>query len=111
MTHQEMINVIAHHMNGGKIEFKNINQNNWVECCDPNWNFSNYNYRIVKTKTINDMQPGDTATMIDQYTGARIALLQDRMGVVLIENWNDLKAYETVWMIGSFFKSLKVVID
>ena len=46
MTHDEMIAVIQHHKNGGKVEVREIETPHWHECAPtPWWNFTNYEYR------------------------------------------------------------------
>ena len=44
----DMINIMIHYHNGGKIEFKS--DNDWVECKDPSWNWEKYTYRIKYKK-------------------------------------------------------------
>jgi hypothetical protein len=46
MTHDEMIAVIQHHKNGGKVEFLSMS-GGWILVADnkPNWNFATTNYR------------------------------------------------------------------
>lgn len=47
MTHDEMIAVIQHHKNGGKVEYKHHTENKWVITDgDPLWNFARHDYRI-----------------------------------------------------------------
>jgi len=45
MTHDEMIAVIAHHKNGGKVQFLRRNETKWVDTSDPLWEFSIGDYR------------------------------------------------------------------
>tara|TARA_R110000868_G_scaffold230336_1_gene483513 strand:- start:433 stop:717 length:285 start_codon:yes stop_codon:yes gene_type:complete len=47
MTHQEMIDVITHHMNGGKVEslVKHNPSDEWGIVSTPIWNFSECYYR------------------------------------------------------------------
>jgi hypothetical protein len=45
MTHDEMIAVIAHHRDGGKVQYKHkIGMNEWSDI-DPTWDFSYSDYR------------------------------------------------------------------
>ena len=46
----DMINIMIHYHNGGKIEFKS--DNDWVECKHPSWNWEKYTYRIKYKKKI-----------------------------------------------------------
>ncbi len=47
MTHDEMIAVIQHHKNGGKIEYITHGDKQWRELCfNPLWNFATHDYRI-----------------------------------------------------------------
>jgi len=47
MTHDEMIAVIKHHKNGGKVEYMHLTENKWVITDgDPLWNFAKHDYRI-----------------------------------------------------------------
>jgi hypothetical protein len=46
-TIQEQIEVMQHFANGGEIEFFH---GAWVPIIDPDWNWSDYNYRITKPK-------------------------------------------------------------
>jgi hypothetical protein len=45
MTHDEMIAVIAHHRDGGKLEWSHIRENQWRHCGKPCWDFSSCDYR------------------------------------------------------------------
>ena len=47
MTHDEMIAVIQHHKDGGKIEYITHGDKQWRELCfNPLWNFATHDYRI-----------------------------------------------------------------
>jgi len=47
MTHDEMIAVITHHKNGGKVEYKDHSAEIWTELyAKPLWNFAHHDYRI-----------------------------------------------------------------
>jgi len=47
MTHDEMIAVITHHKNGGKLEYREHGNETWTELdCKPIWNFERHDYRI-----------------------------------------------------------------
>jgi hypothetical protein len=47
MTHDEMIAVITHHKNGGKVEYKAHGAETWIKLLTkPLWNFAHHNYRI-----------------------------------------------------------------
>lgn len=45
MTHDEMIAVITHHKNGGKVEHKATNGNFWRLTRKPTWDFEAFHYR------------------------------------------------------------------
>lgn len=48
MTHDEMIAVIEHHKNGGKVEYKHKDEAVWKEITNkigPAWHFYFYDYR------------------------------------------------------------------
>jgi hypothetical protein len=45
MTHDEMIEVIAHHKNGGKVEYKHKNGKIWWDTKDNVWDFFSCDYR------------------------------------------------------------------
>jgi hypothetical protein len=48
MTHDEMIAVITHHKNGGKVEYKSKDGGLWKEVTTkigPAWDFYSYDYR------------------------------------------------------------------
>jgi hypothetical protein len=45
MTHDEMIAVIAHHKNGGKVEWTEAGENEWRNRGNPCWDFSAFDYR------------------------------------------------------------------
>jgi len=51
MTHDEIIAVIAHYINGGRVECSRKGgmatgeTRNWRECVVPAWDFSSYDYR------------------------------------------------------------------
>jgi hypothetical protein len=45
MTHDEMIAVITHHKNGGKVEHKATEGNFWRITEKPTWDFESFDYR------------------------------------------------------------------
>ncbi len=45
MTHDEMIAVIQHHKNGGKVEWSHYNKNVWSDSLTPCWDFLEFDYR------------------------------------------------------------------
>jgi len=45
MTHDEMIAVITHHKNGGKVEHKATEGNFWIITKKPTWDFDAFDYR------------------------------------------------------------------
>jgi len=48
MTHDEMIVVIQHHKNGGKVQYSIKNRNefhDYTDGCNPSWDFHNSDYR------------------------------------------------------------------
>jgi len=45
MTHDEMIAVITHHKNGGKVEWSYKGQDIWLHAEDPCWDFENCKFR------------------------------------------------------------------
>ena len=45
MTHDEMIAVIMHHKNGGKVEYKSQYKAYWTEILEPRWDFFRSDYR------------------------------------------------------------------
>ena len=52
-TIQEQIEVMQHFANGGFINIKNILDDEWSACVNPQWNWNSYDYTIVeKKKTI-----------------------------------------------------------
>ena len=48
MTHDEMIAVIAHHRDGGKVEYMGRGDKTWTRVYNDNpcWNFASHDYRI-----------------------------------------------------------------
>ena len=47
MTHDEMIAVIQHHKDGGKIEFTHKVATNWKSNLNPCWDFARFDYRPI----------------------------------------------------------------
>jgi len=45
MTHDEMITVIAHHKNGGEIEYRLKADVTWRDAPSPWWDFDEFDYR------------------------------------------------------------------
>jgi len=45
MTHDEMIAVITHHKNGGKVQGKANWTDKWTDLDEPTFNFTNLDYR------------------------------------------------------------------
>jgi hypothetical protein len=45
MTHDEMIAVIQHHKDGGKVEWSHYNKNVWSDSLTPCWDFLEFDYR------------------------------------------------------------------
>jgi hypothetical protein len=55
MNIQEQIRVMQHFADGGKIESRcNLNKNNeaWVLCAHPVWNWNTFSYRIKKEPVV-----------------------------------------------------------
>jgi len=52
MTHDEMIAVIQHHKNGGKVEWAHSGQNDWSCISTPSWDFNSYDYRVKTRKLV-----------------------------------------------------------
>ncbi len=50
MTIDEMIAVMTHHKNGGKVESKS-KYGTWILVDDPMWDFGTFNYRIAPADT------------------------------------------------------------
>jgi hypothetical protein len=48
MTHDEMIEVIAHHKKGGKVELKAKNGSLWSITSKPIWDFDIFEYRAKR---------------------------------------------------------------
>lgn len=48
-TIEEMIQVMEYFKNGGEVEFSQDN-NNWHNLKEPQWNWSDYDYRIKEQK-------------------------------------------------------------
>lgn len=46
MTHEEMIAVIEHHKNGGKVEARNRDLPTWSVVAHPSWNFDDCEFRV-----------------------------------------------------------------
>jgi hypothetical protein len=46
MTHDEMIAVITHHKNGGKIEYRSKLDMTWRDAPNPWWDFDEFDYRV-----------------------------------------------------------------
>lgn len=46
MTHDEMIAVIAHHRDGGKVEIADQGKGNFEDTLNPIWDFNEFDYRI-----------------------------------------------------------------
>jgi hypothetical protein len=45
MTHDEMIAVITHHRDGGKVEFAHKRGSCWESTISPCWDFQSFDYR------------------------------------------------------------------
>jgi hypothetical protein len=45
MTHDEMIEVLTHHKNGGKIEYRLKADVTWKDAPSPWWDFDEFDYR------------------------------------------------------------------
>ncbi len=46
MTHDEMIAVIAHHRDGGKVEIADRGKGNFEDTLNPIWDFNEFDYRV-----------------------------------------------------------------
>jgi hypothetical protein len=65
MSHDEMIAVIAHHQNGGKVEYRGRSEITWWPVMsDPLWNFASHDYRI---------KPEPRSLWVVRYQGGNIA--------------------------------------
>ena len=50
MELKEMIKVMQHYENGGEIEYKAKNSNDWYGLITPSWNWLEYDYRVKEQK-------------------------------------------------------------
>lgn len=65
MTHDEMIAVIEHHKNGGKVEYRGQVEATWTLVRgNPLWNFAAHEYRI---------KPGPRSLWVVRYQSGNIA--------------------------------------
>lgn len=48
-THEEMIAVIQAHKEGETVEFRQRARSQWLDCREPIWDFSDFDYRIKPT--------------------------------------------------------------
>ena len=71
MTHDEMIAVIQHHKDGGKIEYITHGDKQWRELCfNPLWNFATHDYRIKpepRSLWVVRFQSGNIASFYESY--------------------------------------------
>jgi hypothetical protein len=74
MTHDEMIAVITHHKNGGKVEYKEDGAETWTELyAEPLWNFAQHDYRIKpepRSLWIVRFKSGNIASFHESYDEA-----------------------------------------
>lgn len=66
MNHDEMIAVIQHHKNGGKVQSRSKSPRGleWADIKDPLWNFDGREYRIKP-------EPIEAWCMVDKSTGLK----------------------------------------
>ncbi len=50
MELSKMIKIMTHYLNGGKIEIKSKNSNDWYELFTPSWYWDTFDYRIKEQK-------------------------------------------------------------
>lgn len=76
MTNKDKIDVIQHHMNGGKVECYSKAQEKWIDDEDPVWDFSEVKYRakpeplvvwIVYNEKRNEYFVGNTKESYDRF--------------------------------------------
>ena len=76
MTHDEMIAVIQHHKNGGRVEFQTrfLGKNSsWEEISDPSWDFYASNYRPKPEPVILWLELDSKGLVIASYKNQTIA--------------------------------------
>jgi len=73
MTHDEMIAVIAHHKNGGKVQWQLVSASKaeWRDCYNDTfaWDFNQYNYRAKPEPKSLDVIWDETHDQILTYVG------------------------------------------
>jgi hypothetical protein len=69
MTHDEMIAVIQHHKNGGKVEHKATEGNFWRLTEKPTWDFEAFDYRAKPEPLVAFIIYNETAQNIFTFCG------------------------------------------
>ena len=73
MTHEEMIAVIQHHKNGGKVEYKHCDNAVYVDDMRPSWDFSAFDYRAKPEPTTLWLELDKNERVIASYKNRTIA--------------------------------------
>jgi hypothetical protein len=76
MTHDEMIAVIQHHRDGGKVEFQTRSlgkDSSWEEINEPSWDFHASNYRAKPEPVILWLELDSKGLVIASYKNRTIA--------------------------------------
>jgi hypothetical protein len=73
MTYDEMIDVITHHKNGGKVEWSYREQNEWNDAEDPCWDFYSCDYRAKPEPVILWLELDSRGLVIASYKNQTIA--------------------------------------
>ena len=90
MKLKEMIKVRQHFEDGGEVEIKSKNSNDWYGLITPSWNWFEYDYRVKEQKQI---------VTIEKW------LCQNGQGnyaIIESTNVNQYKSYEKVKLIESY---------
>jgi hypothetical protein len=73
MTHDEMIDVIMHHKNGGEVEVSIRGKQKWEACLRPIWDFDGFDYRAKPEPVILWLELDSRGLVIASYKNQTIA--------------------------------------
>lgn len=102
MTHQEMIDVIQHHMNGGEVEV--MRHDGWGQATAPCWNFHTFDYRKKP-------EPKTRLLTIKEIWGKTLITPSGKMGIVGLMNCEEDDDGEALILIQKKWRTLDMLHD
>jgi hypothetical protein len=89
MTHDEMIAVIAHHRDGGKVEVAHKRGSYWESTISPCWDFQSFDYRPKPEPMVIFAEVSNLTGMVMRTSGISLLHQYDNTTIKKFIECND----------------------